>query len=73
MTTEPNNGADSNAVSVTLDAVSSHLRRRAQFAEQEALMLAIAVRDLNGNFQASLVENTTLKQRIAELEGATNG
>lgn len=51
------------AVPITLDAVASHLRRRAMRAEEEALMLAITVRDLNAALNAA-------EQRIAELEAA---
>lgn len=57
---------------VTLDAVASHLRRRAAYADDEALVLSMTVRDLNTALQAALCENEALKARIAELE-ASNG
>lgn len=47
--------------SVTLDAVASHLRRRGAYADDEALMLAVALRDL-------AAENAALRARITELE-----
>lgn len=45
---------------ITLDAAASHLRRRAMFVEDEALMLSTTVRDL-------AIENSVLQGRIADL------
>lgn len=55
------NPSGGEAVPVTLDAVASHMRRRAMRAEEEALLLAITVRDLNASLTAA-------ERRIAELE-----
>lgn len=62
--TEPTQAAGAPAPRpVILDAVSAHLRRRATTAENEALMLALTVRDLADQLQAA-------RARIAELENA---
>lgn len=53
---------------VTLDAVASHLRRRSAYADDEALMLAVTVRDLAAENHELRVDNETLRARIAELE-----
>lgn len=60
--TEPN-PSGGEAVPIILDAVASHLRRRAMRAEEEALMLAITVRGLDTALKAA-------ELRIAELEKA---
>lgn len=57
------NPSGGQAVPITLDAVASHLRRRAMRAEEEALLLAITVRDLDTALKAA-------ELRIAELEKA---
>lgn len=54
--------------SVTLDAVASHLRRRSAYADDEALMLAVTVRDLAAGNEMLRTDNEALRARIAELE-----
>lgn len=57
------NPSGGETVPIILDAVASHLRRRAMRAEEEALLLAITVRDLDTALKAA-------ELRIAELEKA---
>lgn len=60
--TEPTQAAgEQSPQPVMLDAVALHLRRRAMHAENDALMLAATVRDLD-------LELRRAKARIAELE-----
>lgn len=54
--------------SVTLDAVCSHLRRRSAYADDEALMLSVTVRDLAAENDVLRADNDALRARIAELE-----
>lgn len=59
---EPTQAAGADAPQpVILDAVAAHLRRRVAQADNEALMLAVALRDLNIELQQAYA-------RIAELE-----
>ncbi|MBP0439424.1 hypothetical protein [Tianweitania sediminis] len=55
-------GAESGSQSVILDAVAGYFRRRAEHAETEALMLAVAVRQLDQELRAARIEIATLKQ-----------
>lgn len=56
------------STAVTLDAVASHLRRRSAYADDEALMLSVTVRDLAAENDVLRADNDALRARIAELE-----
>jgi len=64
--TDPTQAAGADAPQpVILDAVAAHLRRRLAAADNEALMLAITVRDLD-------IALRKANARIAELEQQGN-
>lgn len=68
MTVSPEPAGKAVPAPIMLDAVSSHLRRRSAYADDEALMLAVTVRDLAAENDVLRADNDALRARIAELE-----
>ncbi|MBP0438411.1 hypothetical protein [Tianweitania sediminis] len=65
--TEPTQAAGADAPQpVILDAVASHYKRRVAFLENEALMMAITVRELDQELRKVRARNAELEMRARD-------
>lgn len=57
-----------NPTPTVLDAVAAHLRRTIKHLENDALLLAVALRDTDAALHAARAKNAELEAKLAALE-----